>query len=217
MFIPKCVSPTRYFINRLLEALRNSESKHIKVTADMRKDIAWFKEFLLAFNGTALYNHDMIEYAETLEIDACLTHVRGVWKNAVYSAPLPDNIRDNSNLSITYYEMINILVALSIWGSAWAHKRILLRSDNVAVVNITRSGYTRDVHLASYIRNIWSLTSTYDIQLSIVDISGKDNKVADLLSRWNSCQQNHQQLGKLLEHPIWYEVGHEHFHVNTNI
>ena len=94
MFIHKCVRPTRYFVNRLLEALRNSESKHIKFTADMHKDIAWFREFLSIFNGTASYSHDMIEYAETLEIDTCLTHVGGVWKKTVYSAPLPDNIRD---------------------------------------------------------------------------------------------------------------------------
>ena len=125
----------------------------------MHKDIAWFKEFLLVFNSTASYNHDTIEYAETLEIDACLTHVGGIWKNAVYSALLPDNIRDNPNLSITHYKMINILVALRIWGSAWAHKKILLRYDNMAVVNITRSGYTRDAHLALYIQNIWLLIS----------------------------------------------------------
>ena len=217
MFIHKCVRPTRYFVNRLLEALKNLESKHIKVTVDMRKNIAWFREFLLVFNGTASYSHDMTEYAETLEIDACLMHVGGVWKNAVYSAPLPDNIRHNPNLIITHYKMIKILVALRIWGSAWAHKKILLSSDNMAVVNITRSGYTRDTHLASYIRNIWLFTATHDIQLSIVHISGKDNKVIDLLSRWNSCQQNHQQLGKLIEHPIWYEVSHKHFHVNMNI
>ena len=31
MFIHKCVKPTRYFVNRLLEALRNSHNKNIKV------------------------------------------------------------------------------------------------------------------------------------------------------------------------------------------
>ena len=169
------------------------------------------------FNGTASYNHDTVEFAETLEIDTCLTHVGGVWKNAVYSALLPEHIRDNPSLSITHYEMINILVALRIWGSAWAHKRILLRSDNMAVVSITRSGYTRDVHLASYIRNIWLLTATYDIQLDGIHISGKDNNVADLLSRWSDSQQNQQQLLSLVEHPIWYKVTHKHFHVNTDI
>ena len=66
MFIRKCVRPTRYFVNRLLEALRSAESKNIKVTEDMRKDIAWFEEFLPVFNGTASYNHDTVEFAETL-------------------------------------------------------------------------------------------------------------------------------------------------------
>ena len=91
MFIHKCVRPTRYFVNRLLEALRSAETKNIKVTEDMRKDIAWCEEFLPVFNGTASHNHDTVEFAETLEIDACLTHV-GVSGKTRFILPLYLNI-----------------------------------------------------------------------------------------------------------------------------
>ena len=77
MFIHKCVKPTRYFVNRLPEALRNSQNKHIKVTTDMRKDIAWFIEFLPVFNGAASYDDELVEFSETLEIDACSMHIGG--------------------------------------------------------------------------------------------------------------------------------------------
>ena len=78
MFIHKCVRPTRYFVNTLLEALRYSQNKHIKVTTDMRKDIAWFIEFLPVFNGTTSFDHELVEFSETLENYACSMHIGGI-------------------------------------------------------------------------------------------------------------------------------------------
>ena len=47
-----------------------------------------------------------------------------------------------------------------------AYKKILLKSDNMAVLNITRLGYTKDMHLATDLRNTWLVTARFDIQLS---------------------------------------------------
>ena len=74
IFIYKCVMPTCYSVNRLLEALRSENTKNVKVTAD----ITYFLEVLSAFNDTATYDHIVIEFTESLEIDTCLTHVGGM-------------------------------------------------------------------------------------------------------------------------------------------
>ena len=89
ILIHKCVRPTRYFVNRLLEAFKSENIKNVKVTAD----IAGLLEFLPAFNGTATCDHITIEYTESLEIDTCLTHVVGVWNNVVFSVPILQRTR----------------------------------------------------------------------------------------------------------------------------
>ena len=60
--------------------------------------------------------------------------------------------------------MMNIVVALRIWSAEWAVKKVVLNTDNMSVVNICNSGFTRDKHSAVFIRNIWFLTASFDIE-----------------------------------------------------
>ena len=58
MFIAKCVKPTRFFVNRLLESLRKANNnKRIPVTESIKRDLNWFNTFLPRFNGIAKYVH----------------------------------------------------------------------------------------------------------------------------------------------------------------
>ena len=79
MFIYKCVKPSRYFVKRLLEELRSVNGTKVQVSDTMKKDLAWFIEFLPLFNGVTAYDHATVEFNETLAIDACLNRVGGVW------------------------------------------------------------------------------------------------------------------------------------------
>ena len=46
-FAYKCVKPTQFIINRLLDALRNATSTHMLVLTEMHRDLAWLLKFLL--------------------------------------------------------------------------------------------------------------------------------------------------------------------------
>ena len=52
LYIHKCVSPARVFINRIRARFRkNSDAKKITLTSDFHKELAWFLVFLPRFNG----------------------------------------------------------------------------------------------------------------------------------------------------------------------
>ena len=74
LYIHKCVSPARVFINRMLALFRkNSDAKKITLTSDFHKDLAWFLAFLPRFNGITYINKSPIPQDHTLHIDAFLT------------------------------------------------------------------------------------------------------------------------------------------------
>ena len=123
----------------------------------------------------------------------------------------------NSDLNITHYEMVNILVVLRLWGQEWRGRSVIIKTDNMAVVNICKSGYTRDMELAAYIRNIWLITASLDIWLVVEHIRGKQNVMADLLSRWTGNQIEKQLLDKLVWNPSWCEVTQKHFMIDYDI
>ena len=118
----------------------------------------------------------------------------------IYTIPFP---RGYQNYNINHLEMLNVMVALKIWGAAWQNKNIDIRCDNLPVVEILNNGGTKDPILAACARNIWLLTAMYNIHLTIHHIEGRTNNIADLLSRWFTTPNNHQLLSNWLPCHSW--------------
>ena len=124
--------------------------------------------------------YDHIKPQHTVHLDACLTGFGGSFSNMVYHLQIPLGF---INYTIVNLEILNIVVALKIWGKYWQDKIIEVKCDNIAVVEVLRSGRARDTVLATCARNIWLLTSLFNIQLIVNHIPGVQNQTADLLSR----------------------------------
>ena len=86
---------------------------------------------------------------------------------------------------------------------------ILIYCDNFAVVNVLRSGKARDPYLAACARNIWLWAAIHDMHVTYTHVSGKNNRTADLLSRWTNSYANIAEPTTLVPSPIWAQVGLE--------
>ena len=131
------------------------------------------------FNGIVYYDTRHIQ-AE-LHLDACLAGLGGIFANQCYALPIQ---RGFNNYSIVHLEMLNIVVALKIWAHQWANRRLHIKCDNMAVVEVLLSGKTKDSMLTTCARNIWMLTALFNISIHIEHIPGKHNVIADLISRF---------------------------------
>ena len=133
-------------------------------------------------------------------IDACLTGLGGCCGNLVYHLSIS---RGFKNLDIVHLEMVNIIVALRVYAHAWKGTRILIKCDNDAVVKVLSGGKARDPFLAACARNAWYLAALGDVHLQYVHVLGKNNRVADLLSRWQNSKNNIRELHTLVQSPQW--------------
>ena len=199
LYITKCVRPARFFLNRMLQVLRDNHSNgHIRLTEDFAKDLNWFNTFLCSYNGVTFYDNKPVQ--AVIELDASFTGLGAVFQNMIYALPLP---QDHLNYNIAQLEMLNIMVALKVWGYTWQNMRIEIKCDNLAVVQVLQEGKARDPLLATIARNIWMLTSVFNIHLSVSHIAGKNNATADLLSRWWVTENRDQKLSTLLHSWKW--------------
>ena len=92
-------------------------------------------------------------FIQTLFLDACLTGMGAIWRNRVYATPI-HNCGD-LKLTIVHLMMMNIVIALRVWGRLWHHGSISVKCDNLSVVQVVKTGKTRDSFLALCDRNIW--------------------------------------------------------------
>ena len=118
----------------------------------------------------------------------------------VYALPIPLGF---CSYTIVHLEMLNSMVALKVWGQHWSNKCIEIKCENLAVISVLQEGKARDPLLTTLARNIWLLTSIYNIQLKVSHIFGKDNKIADPLSRWWETQNRKYKLASLLPNCKW--------------
>ena len=183
LYITKCVKPARFFLNCMSQLLRdNSDQTTILLTPEFFKDFTWFQVFLTSYNGVSFYHQPPV--SKSIYLDASLEDLGGSYDNYVYALPIPKCFRA---YNIAHLEILNVVVALKIWGQVWANKSTEIRCDNLAVVEI---GKARDSIMATCARNIWLLAAMYNVNLIVTHIRGRENCVADLLSRWFQTRDN---------------------------
>ena len=125
--------------------------------------------------------------------------------NQEYAVPIPEYCQ---NFSTENFEMLTILVAIRVWYQYWSNRQIIIKCDNQAVVSVLNSGKIQDMTLVAITRNITMEAAKYDIDLQVIHILGVDNKIADLLSRWQITKEPEQILKKFLTNPVWIQLSH---------
>ena len=195
---------------------QNPGAKKITLTKYFHRDLAWFLVFLPRFNGITYIRKFSIPQGHTLHIDASLTGLGGVLNNEVYATRLLNVYQ--KELKIVHLKMLNLVIALKLWAENWAHSTVKFYCDNSAVVQVIQTGRTRDDMLALCLRNIWLISATYDITVTVDHISGKANNIADLLSRIYSVKPVDQNLLKDLQNShIWRKIPIQFFNLDISI
>ena len=132
----------------------------------------------------------------------------------VYALPIPPDCKE---LHITQLEMLNVVVALKVWASAWSNKIIDIKCDNLAVVEVLTSNKTKDTFLATYARNVWLICAIFNISIRVWHIPGKYNHIADLLSRWTVTPDPSYKLQQMLPNYVWIPTHADFLKLNHDI
>ena len=198
MHITKCVKSSQPFFDRMLQNLREAkDAEQVDLNVEFYKDLVWFQKFLPHFNGICLYNHQLLQ--GTVQVDASLQGLGGRWGDYIYKLAIPLGM---DNLGI---------------APNWAGKRVRFECDNQAVVSVMKVDKTRDNILAAYARNIHMLASVFDIEISVVHLTGVANTVVDLLSRWDTKPDNCVQLKRHIANNQWVPVHLDMLRIDWNI
>ena len=70
-----------------------------------------------------------------------------------------------------------------MWGKRWSSSRILIKCDNLPVVNCVNKGYSKVPIMGDLLRVFMYNSMRYNILFRAEHVPGVDNKLADLLSR----------------------------------
>ncbi|KAI8514479.1 hypothetical protein Bbelb_070700 [Branchiostoma belcheri] len=202
VFVSACVAPGRLFISRMLEVLRSVRRSHhrIRLSRDFKLDVRWWRRFMTLFNGVSLLTPDICcAPDEVVATDACLTGCGGICNGEFFHSRFPTAVLEQYGAKIHVLEMLTIVVAARKWGPGWRGSRIVINCDNMACVYVLNSGRSRDKDLLHSARELWLIAASCDFVLRAEHIQGRENRVADHLSRWHLSSKHAEQFHILTE------------------
>ncbi|KAJ8304168.1 hypothetical protein KUTeg_017751 [Tegillarca granosa] len=202
-FCTRAIPPARAFNRRFYDAM-SGQSKpfhRIRINKEMKEDINVWLMFLDLYNGISCYDvsqwlsdYDLhlftdsagnaqLGCAAVLETHWCFMQ----WPISWHNKPI---LKD-----ISFLELVPISLAFNIWSSNLQNKKIILHTDNLALVSILNKKSSKSKRVMQLIRPLVLQSMIYNIQFKSVHIDGKYNVVADALSRqqWNRFHQEFKE------------------------
>lgn len=179
----KVIKPGRTFLRRAIALLSVAKQPHhrIRLNAEFRSDLLWWKMFSSQWNGTAILLDPSTTCEVTVTSDASGSWGCGAWCNSHWFQLEWE--ASSASRSIAVKELIPILIAATIWGPEWRGKRVCSLCDNSAVVAVLKSRSCKDKALMQLLRCLFFLEAVFQFQLSSSHIPGEVNDCADDLSR----------------------------------
>ena len=182
----KIVVPGRIFLRRMIDtANRAKQLDHwVHLTADFRSDLAWWCCFLDTWNGKSMMQAIVPVQAPNITVT---TDASGSWGCGAFWLEAHQWIQCSwqgawREVPIHTKELLPIVLAVATWGPQWRNSRILIKCDNMAVVNIISRSTSRDHLVMHLLRTLHFISAFYGVQLIAQHIAGSDNTIADAIS-----------------------------------
>lgn len=186
-FACKVVVPGRAFLRRLINLTIGTQNPihRIRITKQAQADLAAWWEFLKGFNGRAFFLSDNWVDSEALHLYTDASGSLGygaVLGREWFHGTWPDNWASVER-NITLKELFPIMAAIEVWAPQLADQRIVLHTDNQALVHIINATTSKDVNIMAMIRRLIVKCMISNIQIKARHVPGCKNVLADALSR----------------------------------
>ena len=135
--------------------------------------------------GSNFYPPGMeLDSATDLEVTSDVTgaigfgaYSRGQWFNGAWSTV-------QARQSIAYQERFPVVIAAQLWGSFWARKHVVFRSDNKAEVAILMTRTSKGPALMHLLRYFLLSAACWVFTFTAAHVPEVKNKIADAISRF---------------------------------
>src|SRR5579859_4221235 len=183
-FCARVVPLGRPFLCNLFNLLQRLSHLHPyaihNLSSAARRDLLWWMTLLPQWSGVLIITPTrpkVVVHTDTSSVKG----IGGWWDSHAFSARMPRAYRTRL---IDWKEAYAVLFAFAKWGEFWIGHTVVIMCDNSVVVTAINS---KSVHgLAIDPLQLILLTAAlYDIEVTSMWLSSKDNWIADALSRFD--------------------------------
>ena len=193
-FLSRAIIPGRTFTRHLYAKLdpKLKEHHHIRIDAEMRKDLQMWLEFLKHRSSFVRPFMDFTKMLMASEIDFYSDASKnpklgfGAKCDKAWLFRQWDfEFMKKHDPSIAYLELFTLTAAVLSWVSKFSNKRIIIFCNNQAVVQMINTTTSSCKHCMILLRVIVLYSMIHNVRIYAKYIRSADNEVSDTLSRLN--------------------------------
>ena len=159
----------------------------IRITVRMGDNAQVWLQFLQEFNGIAPFPESTWLSSQTLILftDSSGSYGAGAFFQNHWSyISWPPSWESFVLKDITFLELVPIVLAIYIWSSQFTAKKIILHTDNKALVQIINTKTSKSRRVMSLIRPLVLVCLRHNIQVKSSHIPGNLNEISDSIPRF---------------------------------
>jgi hypothetical protein len=190
-FCARAIPPVRAFNRRFCDATCGVKKPDhfIRVSVGMKEDITVWLKFLDEFNGSRKFGKNVWLSNEQLNLYTdssgsanlgCGVYFCGRW--AYFPWPFEWHFCDIM-LDMTFLELVPILLAIFLFKNNLVNKQIIFHTDNSSLVSVLNNKSSKSKRVMQLIRPLVLKTMLFNLQWKSSHIEGRNNCVADAISR----------------------------------
>ena len=141
-FAARVVFGGRTFLRRMIDTVNHMQRPHhhVRINAQVRADLEWWREFLGVFNGKTFCVDSEQVPTEEFSTDACPIGGGGFFQGDWFCVNWATNYPRLVNLHINLQETFTVLLALGRWKDQLHDKWIIVRTDNTTTLSAINKG-----------------------------------------------------------------------------
>ena len=171
------------FLRSIFSKAHSVKEPHFKVnlTSEVASDLKWWHETLSEWVGISLLARGAWLPDLAFTSDAAGSIGYGIFTGEAWCAELWPQDLVGTNIAVL--ELVPLLISAELWSSSWQTKKILFRTDNMAVVYAVNGGLPKERRLVKLVKRLAQLSILHSFSYRAEHVPGVKNVEADLLSR----------------------------------
>ena len=198
--VSRVVKPGKTFLRHLFELLSVAQKAHhhVQLGAVACSDLLWWCIFMEQWNGVSIIHHPLVSpvgiWTDASGSFGCgaLCPALSRWFQLPWRGTEICRVMDGDR-SITWMELLPIVLACAVWGPVLKGWPITVYCDNTGAVALVKSGYSRVPQIMHLLRCLFFFKACYQFSLHAAHVEGVDNVWADAISR-NNVDYLHSQV-----------------------
>ena len=155
-----------------------------------RSDIEWWNSFITDWNGVSLMKPNAgAESSVHVWTDAsgcgAFVPTSHEWLQLQWPDSYPAGEVQLKEESIALKELLPIVLACGVWGSNWTNQTVIVHCDNLGVVSLVNTGYSRIRTIMHLLRSLFFIRERFQLEVWATHVPGMRNVLADAISRNN--------------------------------